>query len=341
MFRTCFEDETVTMMVEENEILMQNVQQNLLPVGCTFSVEELFHAAEPLIKLAVREDAPRLDMVDARLILDQELRGVARILANSAGVFAGGWLCPIIARHYDPNLEVKVHVRDGSEVKGGELLVTITGLVASIVTAERIFLNFLSRISGIASLTHRCVQACAGTIAVVTDTRKTLPGYRVLDKYGVQAGGGKNHRMHLCDGVMIKDNHISAMRDITISQMVQRVRDSLKKSRRNIPIWVEIDRLDQLSQALDGRPDVILLDNMSLQQMRTAVQMRNDWFSQMKIKADTPSPLLEASGGVDLSNIGDVARTGVDRIAVGALTHSAPALDLTLELIPDGMTKPI
>jgi nicotinate-nucleotide pyrophosphorylase (carboxylating) len=341
MFRACFEDENLAMMVEGNDILFQSIEQDLLPAGCTFGAEDLYRAAEPLIKLAVREDAPRLDLVDARMIVDQDLKGEARILANSPGIFAGGWLCPLIARQYDPEMELKVHVRDGSEVKGGELLVTIRGFVASIVTAERIFLNFLSRISGIASLTHRCVQACAGTNAVVTDTRKTLPGYRVLDKYGVQAGGGKNHRMHLCDGVMIKDNHISAMHDITISQMVQRVRDALKKSRRNIPIWVEIDRLDQLPQALDGRPDVILLDNMSLQQMRTAVQMRNDWFSQMKIKGDRPSPLLEASGGVDLSNIGDVARTGVDRIAVGALTHSAPALDLTLELIPDGMTKPI
>jgi nicotinate-nucleotide pyrophosphorylase (carboxylating) len=265
------------------------------------------------------------------------MKGEARILANVSGIFAGGWIIPLIAHSYDPQLEVQVHFRDGSALKAGDLLVTIKGLVASIVTAERIFLNFLTRMCGIAALTHRCVDACAGTIAVVTDTRKTLPGYRVLDKYSVQAGGGKNHRLHLCDGVMIKDNHIAAMHKITISQMVERVRDELRRQRRHIPIWVEIDRLEQLPQALDGRPDVILLDNMSLQQMRTAVQMRNDWFAQMKIDAPRPSPLLEASGGVDLSNIGDVARTGVDRIAVGALTHSAPGLDLTLELTAEGI----
>jgi nicotinate-nucleotide pyrophosphorylase (carboxylating) len=341
MINESFGNETVAMMADDKDKLIDTIQ-DLLPEGCTFTGEELFRSAEPLIKRAVKEDAPRLDLVDARMIIDQNLRGRARILANSPGVFAGGWLCPEIARHYDPDLDVKVVVRDGTEVRGGELLVTITGLVTSIVTAERIFLNFLSRISGIATMTGRCVQACAGTIAVVTDTRKTLPGYRVLDKYAVQAGGGKNHRMHLCDGVMIKDNHISAMHDInTIAEMVQRVRCELKKRRRNLPIWVEIDRLDQLPQAIDGRPNVILLDNMSLQQMRTAVQMRDEWFAQSNIKSDRPLPLLEASGGVDLSNIGDVARTGVDRIAVGALTHSAPALDLTLELIPDGMTNPL
>jgi nicotinate-nucleotide pyrophosphorylase (carboxylating) len=324
-------------MAADKDQMIEKVQQDLLPIGCTFTAAELYRAAEPLIKLAVKEDAPKLELVDARLIVDQDMKGEARILANAQGVFAGGWLIPLISHSYDPRLEVQVHYRDGSPIKAGDLLVTIKGLVASIVTAERIFLNFLTRICGIATLTNRCVEACAGTIAVVTDTRKTLPGYRVLDKYGVQCGGGKNHRMNLCDGVMIKDNHISAMHKITISQMVERVREALRKQRRHLPIWVEIDRLEQLPQALDGRPDVILLDNMSLQQMRTAVQMRNDWFAQMKFDSPRPTPLLEASGGVDLSNIGDVARTGVDRIAVGALTHSAPGLDLTLELMAEGI----
>ncbi len=319
----------------EKNKLIETIQLELLPVGCTFSAGDLVQAAEPLIKLAVKEDAPQLDMVDARLIVDRELRGEARILANMEGIFAGGWLIPIIASHYDPDLKVEVMVRDGTRVKAGQLLARITGLVASIVTAERIFLNFLSRISGIATYTGRCVQAVAGTNAVVTDTRKTLPGYRVLDKYGVQCGGGKNHRMHLCDGVMIKDNHISAMNKITIAEMVQRVRYSLQNRKQTLPIWVEIDRLDQMIPAMHGRPDVVLLDNMSLQQMRMAVQMRNEWFETSGIESQRPEPLLEASGGIDLSNIADVARTGVDRIAIGALTHSAPALDLTLELIPE------
>jgi nicotinate-nucleotide pyrophosphorylase (carboxylating) len=327
----------VALMAANKEQMMGKMQQDLLPIGCTFTPADLYRAAEPLIKLAVKEDAPKRQLVDSRLIVDLDMKGEARILANAQGILAGGWIVPLIAHSYDPKLEVLVHFRDGSAVKAGDLLVTIKGHVASIVTAERIFLNFLTRMCGIATLTNRCVQACAGTLAVVTDTRKTLPGYRVLDKYSVQAGGGKNHRMHLCDGVMIKDNHISAMHKITIAQMVERVRTALRKQRRYVPIWVEIDRLEQLPQALDGRPDVILLDNMSLQQLRTAVQMRNDWFAQMKIDAPRPTPLLEASGGVDLSNIGDVARTGVDRIAVGALTHSAPGLDLTLELIAEGI----
>jgi nicotinate-nucleotide pyrophosphorylase (carboxylating) len=317
------------------------MQKELLPVGCTFTAAELYGAADPLIKLAVKEDAPRLDLVDARLIVDQDLRGEAQIVCRTEGIFAGGWLVAQIAGYYDANLEVKVLVRDGTRVKAGQILVKISGLVSSIVTAERVFLNFLSRISGIATLTARCVHAVADSHAVVTDTRKTLPGYRWLDKYGVQCGGGKNHRMHLCDGVMVKDNHISAMKGMSIAQMVKRVRTSLKRRKRTIPIWVEVDRLDQLPDALDGGPNVILLDNMSLQQLRTAVQMRNDWFAKHDYKAERSVPLLEASGGVDLSNIGDVGRTGVDRIAVGALTHSAPALDLSLELLqPQGNGTP-
>jgi len=318
----------------DRDKMIETMARDLLPVGCTFSALELYRAAEPLIKLAVKEDAPRLDLVDARMIIDKELQGEARIVARTEGIFAGGWLAPQIAAHYDPNLIVEVPVRDGSRVKPEQVVIKVRGPVASIVTAERIFLNFLSRISGIATLTNKCVQAIADSHAVVTDTRKTLPGYRVLDKYGVQAGGGKNHRMHLCDGVMIKDNHISAMNDDTIPNMVGRVRATLaRQRRRHIPIWVEIDHLDQLLSALAGRPDVILLDNMSLQQLRMAVQMRNEWFETSGIKSERPVPLLEASGGVDLSNIGDVGRTGVDRISVGALTHSAPALDLSLELI--------
>ncbi len=324
----------MAVVTENANKLIETMARELLPAGCTFTAAELYRAAEPLIRLAVKEDAPRLELVDARMIIDKDLQGEARIIARSEGIFAGGWLAPQIAAHYDPNLNVQVLVRDGSRVKPEEVLIKVNGAVASIVTAERIFLNFLSRISGIATLTNKCVQAVADSRAVVTDTRKTLPGYRVLDKYGVQAGGGKNHRMHLCDGVMIKDNHISAMNHDTIADMVRRVRATLvRQRRRNIPIWVEIDHLDQLLQALEGRPDVILLDNMSLQQLRMAVQMRDEWFESAGIKSDRPIPLLEASGGVDLSNIHDVGRTGIDRISVGALTHSAPALDLSLELI--------
>jgi nicotinate-nucleotide pyrophosphorylase (carboxylating) len=317
----------------EKDKLIETMASELLPVGCTFTPSELYQAAEPLVKLAVKEDVPRAELVDARMIVDPNLMGRAHIIANTEGIFTGSWLIAEIAMFYDKSLEVEAFFRDGSRVKAGSVLAHIRGPVASIVTAERVFLNFTSRLSGISTLTAKCVQSVAGTPAVVTDTRKTLPGYRVLDKYAVQCGGGKNHRMHLCDGVMIKDNHILAMSRMTIAEMVHRVRSSLKKKRKNLPIWVEIDRLDQLPLALEGEPNVILLDNMSLQQLRSAVQMRNEWFESSGNKSETPLPLLEASGGVDLSNIGDVARTGVERIAVGAITHSAPALDLSLDLI--------
>ncbi len=318
------------------------IEEDLLCAGCTFKREELIKAARPLIKLAVSEDIPRPNLVDARMIISPELKGAATIRANSEGIFAGGWLVEQIALHYGKELQTRILVRDGQRVRAGQVLAYLRGYVAEIVMAERVLLNFLSRLSGIATLTRRCVDACCDSKAVITDTRKTLPGYRILDKYAVQCGGGKNHRMGLCDGIMIKDNHISAMNsNMNISEMIIKVRNELKQKRKRLPIWVEVDRLDQLEEALEGRPDVVLLDNMSLQQLRSAVRIRNDWFSRSKIKSDRPVPLLEASGGIDLSNISDVARTGVDRIAVGALTHSAPALDLSLELLssPDDISN--
>lgn len=317
---------------KEKSGLIAQMRGELLPEGCTFSPELLYAAAEPLISLAVSEDVPNPDLVDARMIVDRKLTGEAAIVANSEGIFTGGWLVGQIAAHYSKAMTVEIIVRDGSHVRAGQTLGMVRGPVAKIVTAERVFLNFISRLSGISTMTWRCVQAVAETGGVVTDTRKTLPAYRVLDKYAVQCGGGKNHRMGLCDGVMIKDNHIYAMSELGIDRMVRRVRNSLKRRGRDLPIWVEVDRLEQLVEALKARPDLILLDNMSLNQLRTSVAMRNEWFEKSGIASPRPIPFLEASGGVDLSNIADVGRTGVDRIAVGALTHSAPALDLTLEL---------
>lgn len=313
--------------------LIAQMRNELLAEKCTFSAELLYTAAEPLIALAVTEDAPDPDLVDARMIIDRKLQGEAVIWANSEGILAAGWLLGQIAPRYSKTMSVEMLVRDGERVRAGHKVAIIRGYVANIVTAERIFLNFLSRLSGISSMTWRCVQAAEGTRAVITDTRKTLPAYRILDKYSVQCGGGQNHRMGLCDGVMIKDNHISAMHENGgIARMVRRVRKSLERRDRNLPIWVEVDRLDQLAEALAARPDLILLDNMSLNQLRTSVAMRNEWFKASGLETARAVPLLEASGGIDLSNIADVARTGVDRIAVGALTHSAPALDLSLEL---------
>jgi len=312
--------------------LLADMRQSLLPAGCTFTPGQLYEAAEPLIKLAVQEDVPDPEVVDARMIVDRKLTGEAVVIANSEGILAGGWLLGQIASHYSKLLTVEALVADGQHVRAGQTLAVIRGPVAAIVTAERVLLNFLSRLSGIATATWRCVQAAAETHAVVTDTRKTMPGYRILDKYAVQCGGGKNHRLGLCDGVMIKDNHISAMAHSTIPKMVRRVRTALRRRKRDLLIWVEVDRLEQLPEALAGEPDVILLDNMSLNQLRGAVAMRDEHFVRSEGTGDRATPLLEASGGIDLSNIADVARTGVDRIAVGALTHSAPALDLTLEL---------
>jgi len=313
--------------------LLKTMKQRLLPEDCTFSARQLVQAAEPLIELAVREDIPDAEMIDARMIIDRKLASKANILTNQEGKLAGGWVVMQVAARFSKAVDAEVLVRDGSDLRPGQRIATIEGSAAVIVTMERTLLNFLSRLSGIATLTGKCVQAAAAGDAVITDTRKTMPGYRLLDKYAVQCGGGQNHRMGLCDGVMIKDNHITAMNEVEITHLVRRARQALKRRNSTAPIWVEVDRLDQLQEALVSGADVILLDNMSVSQLRAAVQMRNELYRRAHpTEAGPPRPLLEASGGIDLSNIADVASTGVDRIAVGALTHSAPALDLTLEL---------
>ncbi len=314
--------------------LLRIMKHQLLPANCTFGTKQLLEAAKPLIALAIEEDMPDAEMVDARMIIDRKLTGTAIISTNVEGMLAGGWLLMQIASYYRRNMDMEILARDGSALQPGQQIAILAGPIAQIVMMERMLLNFLSRLSGTATLTNKCVQAVAQTTAVITDTRKTLPAYRVLDKYAVQCGGGKNHRMGLCDGVMIKDNHISAMSGATITQMVRRVRQGLKRRQVDLPIWVEVEQLSQLPEALASSTDLILLDNMSLSQLRRSVQMRNEWFTRNNPVENVTQirPLLEASGGVDLSNITDVAYTGVDRIAIGALTHSAPALDVTLEL---------
>lgn len=316
----------------DEKTLCDAMAQFVLPAGCTFLPGQLVAAAEPLVTLARAEDVPDADLADARMIIEGQRCGQASIRVRAEGVVAGGWLVALTASRYGRTLSVDVRVRDGGTVRAGETLAVIAGPVAEMVMAERVMLNFLSRLSGIATLTRQYVQAVDGTGAVITDTRKTTPGYRVLDKYAVQCGGGTNHRLNLCDGVMIKDNHISATRGSPIAPMVERVRASLRRQERNVPIWVEVDGLDQLPDALAGEPDIVLLDNMRVDQIRRAVTMRDEWFAKSSRTGARAHPLLEASGGIDLTNVADVARTGVDRIAVGAVTHSAPALDMGLDL---------
>jgi nicotinate-nucleotide pyrophosphorylase (carboxylating) len=204
--------------------------------------------------------------------------------------------------------------------------------VRQMLSAERVVLNFLSHLSGIATLVRTYVD-CAATHGTgpgkpaICDTRKTTPGFRVLEKYAVRCGGGVNHRMALFDGVMLKDNHLAALAQrfpapMPLAEVVQHVRRALPQ---NMPMWLEIESLDQLADAVAGGPDFILLDNMSAKEVRRAVQERD------RLSTDK-RPLLEASGGITLENLPDYARTGVDRISIGALTHSAPILDIGLDM---------
>lgn len=318
--------------------LIESIDETLLCKGCTFSPEELYKAAEPIIQMAVKEDIPIPELIDTRMILDSTISGYAKIIAKSKGVLAGGWLIEEIILHYNPKLKAEVSIRDGKPISPGQTIATIFGPLDDIVIAERVILNFLSRLSGVATMTSRYVRACKGTNAIITGTRKTLPAYRFLDKYAVQCGGGDPHRMGLSYGVMIKDNHIAALLNkMTISQIVAQVKSKLKAKRKELPIWVEVDTLDQLKQTLPATPDIILLDNMSTAKISSAIKIRNEWFAKSGIRSETPRPLLEASGGIDLRNVAEIAQTGVDRIAVGALTHSVIAVDVSLELsVPKG-----
>ena len=282
-------------------------------------LDELLRAAEPLIELAITEDIGPGDATsEATLPADRVLKG--RIVAKEAGVLAGLPVAKALFHRVEPALEFVAHATDGQEVVPGELVAEVSGPARGLLAAERTALNFLQRLSGIATLTRSFVDAVACTAATMLDTRKTPPGYRVLDKYAVRMGGGQNHRMALYDMVLIKDNHVDAAGGILPAAELARV------AHPDLPVEVEVRTLDELRQALELEPplDRILLDNMSLEQMREAVLL-----------ASGRVP-LEASGGVTLDRAAEIAATGVDYLSVGALTHSVKALDLSMKIVKPG-----
>jgi nicotinate-nucleotide pyrophosphorylase (carboxylating) len=222
----------------------------------------------------------------------------------------------------DPRLTYEPQVADGTAVEPGTTVATVSGPLRSILAAERTALNFLQRLSGVASLTRKYVDAVAGHRAKILDTRKTTPGWRLLEKYAVRMGGGTNHRIGLFDGILIKDNHLAG-----IGGDVQLAVEKARSAPGNdwLPVEVEVDTLEQLNEALAAKADLALLDNMTLDQLREAVRRRD---------AAAVATKLEASGGVNLATVRDIAATGVDRISIGAITHSAPALDIGLDHLP-------
>lgn len=286
-----------------------------------------------LLHLALEEDFGRQGDVTSCAVVRAEAVGRAAIVARATGVIAGLPAVALTFQTIEPTLRLTVDVEDGQSVGAGQRIAVVDGPARAILSAERLVLNVLGRLSGVATLTRRFVQAVSGTAARIYDTRKTTPGWRLLEKYAVRCGGGCNHRTGLFDAVLIKDNHLalwcSAGQDCgrSIAAAVAAARQYLAAqdtaSHNDQPIVeVEVDSLEQLAEVLPASPDVVLLDNMTPQQLRQAVAMRN---------ALAPVVQLEASGGVSLDNVRAIAETGVERISVGLLTHSAAALDVSLD----------
>ncbi len=274
-----------------------------------------------LIKMALEEDIGEGDVTSAYFIPEDRMAR-AFLTVRRDGVVSGVSIAEKVFAEVDLTLDLQIMVEDGSRVSEGAMLMKVEGKARSILTAERTALNFMQRMSGVATLTARYVEEVKHTRAQILDTRKTTPGYRILEKQAVLDGGGTNHRMGLYDRAMVKDNHLAAEGGLESLQAAIRL---LKSEKPNVQVELEADRLDQVSEflKLEG-VDFILLDNMSLEDMRKAVAMRDD----------SSKVFLEASGGVNLDTVRDIAETGVDFISVGALTHSAPALDIGLDFVP-------
>jgi nicotinate-nucleotide pyrophosphorylase (carboxylating) len=274
--------------------------------------------AAALIDAALAEDVGEGD-VSTLWTVPEDRRAEAAIVAKAAGVIAGSEVAAEVFRRVDPGLSVETVAGDGTAVRPGDAVMRIGGSARSILTAERTALNFLQQLSGVATLTRRYVQAIEGTAARVIDTRKTTPGMRLLEKAAVVAGGGANHRVGLYDMVMIKDNHIAAAGGIMAAVEAVRVRNT-----RGLRVEIETTTLAEVGEALAARVDRVMFDNMDPATMRRAVALA--------ATAGERRPETEASGGITLETIRAFAETGVDFISVGALTHSAPALDLSLRL---------
>jgi len=290
-----------------------------------------------LVRLAVREDLDRHYDWTTVALVPEGIEGRAAIVAREPLVVAGLPAGQLALAEMDPRAEWSPQVANSDTVDAGTVLALVRGEARSLLTAERIVLNLIGRLSGVATLTRQFVEAVAGTKARIYDTRKTTPGWRRLEKYAVRCGGGHNHRTGLFDAVLIKDNHLALGRTavgaagFTPAAAVRQARDFLRAMfpddlRGEMPIEVEVDTLAQLVEVLPAGPDIVLLDNMTLDQLREAVRLRNEL---------APTMELEASGGVRLETVRTIVETGVDRISAGALTHAAVSRDVALDWQPE------
>ena len=286
-----------------------------------------------LVRLWVHEDLNEQHDWTTRALVAPETRGQAAIVNRQPGVICGLLAAEIATDEMSMDIVWTRNVSDGTTVPSGTTVAQLSGLARDLLTAERLLLNLIGRMSGVATTTRRYVDAISKTKASIYDTRKTLPGWRRLEKYAVRCGGGRNHRTGLFDAILIKDNHLAIVStdregdSANPSDAVQRCREFLDRSQPNGPhakmiVEVEVDNLDQLQEALSANPTIVLLDNMSADELRQAVALRN---------AVNAGVELEASGGIHLDNVLTIAEAGIDRISIGALTHSATHLDVAMD----------
>lgn len=278
---------------------------------------QLIHTA---VQAALVEDAPWGD-VTSQLLIPETARATARLVAREPGTFAGGEVFAAAMTLTDPAIAVTVHVADGATFAAGDALATVEGPARSVLQAERVALNFVQRMSGIATLTAAFVAEVAGTSARIVDTRKTTPGLRAFERHAVRAGGGHNHRYSLSDAVMAKDNHLAvltAQTGLSVTDALLRVREQLSHTTH---LEVEVDRIDQIEPVLAAGVDTIMLDNFTLDELREGVALVGG------------RAIVEASGNVSLATVRAIAETGVDVISSGALTHSVRSLDFGLDVV--------
>jgi nicotinate-nucleotide pyrophosphorylase (carboxylating) len=280
---------------------------------------------EEIIDSALAEDLGMGD-VTTEALLTGDQKGVGFIMAKEGGILAGIGVAEQVFHRVDPELKLEVFLEDGAGVKPGTEVAKVSGSITSILKAERVALNFLQRLSGIASDTNRYVERVEGLPVRIMDTRKTTPGLRSLEKYAVMVGGGKNHRMNLGGGILIKDNHLEALRSqgLNIKEIVVKARQNAP---HHLPVELEVRTVAEALEAVEAGADIIMLDNMNLEDMRKAVESIHG------------RALIEASGGITLDNVRAVAETGVNYISIGALTHSARALDINLEFKAQGFSR--
>ncbi len=279
-----------------------------------------------IVRCALKEDIGEKD-ITTQISIPSNLEGKAFIVANQKGVLCGINIAKEVFMHINRNLQFKALKKEGSKFIKGEKIALVKGKLSSILTGERVALNFLSFLSGIATYTERFVLKVKSSNVKIRDTRKTTPILRILEKYAVRIGGGFNHRFNLSEGIIVKDNHLRALKIVGSKKEIEKIK--LKKfilflkKKTSLPIEIEVENLKEFKEVIKYEPDIIMLDNFGLSSLKKAVIYRNEYFPHVK---------LEASGGINLKNIKKIARTKVDFISVGALTHSASCIDFSLEM---------